>query len=150
MSYSQQALELRRCRVTRRDGQRCGNFGAWGDPHGRCRAHGGFRPAFAEAHLCRCAAYRFPHRPGGGLCGWPSLPRGRCVTAQGQRSTKGKKRKNRRVKRWLRQERAARRLARVQSLSTRLDSADEGDRLRAAGELLGWVSGEWCLVSGDG
>jgi hypothetical protein len=32
---------------------------------------------------CTCAAYAWPHRPGGGLCRWPEPPRYRRTTAAG-------------------------------------------------------------------
>ena len=32
---------------------------------------------------CTCAAYRWPHRPGGGLCRWPDPPAGQHPTAAG-------------------------------------------------------------------
>jgi len=32
---------------------------------------------------CRCAAYRWPHRPGGGLCRWPDPPAGEHPTPAG-------------------------------------------------------------------
>src|SRR5687768_11792407 len=31
---------------------------------------------------CRCEAYKFPHRPGGGLCRWPEPPAVRWQDAQ--------------------------------------------------------------------
>lgn len=32
---------------------------------------------------CDCAAYRWPHRPGGGLCRWPDPPTETCPTPAG-------------------------------------------------------------------
>ena len=32
---------------------------------------------------CGCLAYRWPHRPGGGLCRWPAVPLERCPTPAG-------------------------------------------------------------------
>jgi len=35
--------------------------------------------------VCRCQAYRWPHRPGSGLCRWPEEPRAVCATPLGTR-----------------------------------------------------------------
>ncbi|QXD15806.1 hypothetical protein GQ464_002335 [Rhodocaloribacter litoris] len=35
--------------------------------------------------VCRCAAYDWPHRPGGGLCRWPDPPRWRYDVPAGTR-----------------------------------------------------------------
>lgn len=32
---------------------------------------------------CACAAYAWPHRPGGGLCRWPNPPKRTCLTPAG-------------------------------------------------------------------
>jgi hypothetical protein len=34
---------------------------------------------------CRCVAYAWPHRPGGGLCCWPDLPRYKSTVPAGTR-----------------------------------------------------------------
>ena len=73
MAYSEKALERRRCTATRKDGTRCPGFAAWGDPLQRCGLHGGRRAPGARP-VCHCAAYNWPHRPGGGLCRWPEEP----------------------------------------------------------------------------
>ncbi|MDP9356414.1 MAG: hypothetical protein M3R02_14240, partial [Chloroflexota bacterium] len=70
-AYSATAHDRRRCTATRTDGTPCKAYAAWGDPGQRCGGRGGRstgRPS------CRCAAYQWPHRPGGGLCRWPDEP----------------------------------------------------------------------------
>jgi hypothetical protein len=66
-----------RCTATRRDGERCRNRMV---PYsnGRCRQHGGFLGV--RPRTCRCIAYQWPHRPGGGLCHWPAAPSHRLTT----------------------------------------------------------------------
>lgn len=39
--------------------------------------------AGTKPKTCRCAAYRWPHRPGGGLCRWPEPPAGEHLTPAG-------------------------------------------------------------------
>lgn len=95
MPYTPAALARRRCAHTypeghARAGERCRAFARWDAPgaldgSGLCTAHAGKvrgedRPR-GESYECRtvpkcaCAAYPFPHRPGGGLCRWPDPPR---------------------------------------------------------------------------
>src|SRR5436190_14942490 len=89
MPYSMKARALRRCRGTRADGEPCQAWAIWGHPDGLCAAHAGVtgRPRgrawlgpplnilhHARYPLCRCEAYSFPHRPGGGYCLWPDPP----------------------------------------------------------------------------
>lgn len=73
---------LRCCRATRADGEPCQAWAIWGHPDGLCAAHAGVAGGprgwpplnivhHARYELCRCAAYQFPHRPGGGDCRWP-------------------------------------------------------------------------------
>jgi hypothetical protein len=83
MAYSEKAKAARRCTATRKDGQPCQAWALWGGE--RCAAHtyktrgvasdthryGGMR---TRAPSCTCAAYAWPHRPGGGLCRWPDPP----------------------------------------------------------------------------
>ena len=77
MAYSAKAKELRRCRHVSGDGRRCKGWAVWGDDRGLCRSHGGKNPASllpsekTRPVKCTCAAYAWPHRPGGGLCRWP-------------------------------------------------------------------------------
>ena len=85
MPYGERARTLRRCRATTRAGTPCGGWAAWGDAGGRCAAHGGRRPPGCRGPVyrtncptCRCPAYRWPHRPGGGVCRWPDPPTVRC------------------------------------------------------------------------
>ncbi len=47
---------------------------------------------------CRCAAYNWPHRPGGGLCRWPDEPEYWLTTPAG---THGSERNRRRRTPWL-------------------------------------------------
>lgn len=81
MAYSEAARELRRCKGTRKDGEPCRLFAAWGDPAGLCGPHGGRKRGGAP--LCECIAYQWPHRPGGGLCCWPDPPRFRSLIPVG-------------------------------------------------------------------
>src|SRR5215475_8044918 len=43
-----------------------------------------------QHNVCRCRAYNWPHRAGGGLCRWPDEPSERLTTAWGAKSSKGK------------------------------------------------------------
>jgi hypothetical protein len=97
LPYSLKARELRRCRATRADGGPCQAWAIWGHPDGLCAAHAGVtahpgsggrsrpaRPPLNSVHharypLCRCGAYWFPHRPGGGCCRWPDPPTERLI-----------------------------------------------------------------------
>jgi hypothetical protein len=76
LMYSAKARSLRRCLAVRRDGQPCKAWAMWGVPGQRCISHAGVRPgrvASERTHAvpCRCAAYAWPHRAGGGWCHWP-------------------------------------------------------------------------------
>jgi len=83
MAYSEKARTLRLCKAM------------WGNPNQLCSAHAGrtrgpSRPggAFYERRtiaVCTCAAYTFPHRPGGGLCRWPEPPIFRSTIKPGTR-----------------------------------------------------------------
>lgn len=79
--YELGAEEIRRCTATCKDGRPCQAWACWGDPAQRCRQHGG-RPRHKRP-VCRCAAYQWPHRPGGGLCLWPNPPITVCPTPAG-------------------------------------------------------------------
>jgi len=88
--YSDTAVELRRCTATCQDGTPCAAWAVWGDWQRRCIRHGGrstFPPKTGDCATryepCRCVAYSWPHRPGGGLCRWPDPPRYRCTTPAG-------------------------------------------------------------------
>jgi hypothetical protein len=83
--YTEAARARRRCTATTKDGRACRGWALWDDPRQRCAPHAGRGrrgpqlPGFAPHRrarypLCRCAAYRWPHRPGGGLCRWPAPP----------------------------------------------------------------------------
>ena len=79
MAYTTKAKELRTCRHVATDGRLCRGWAVWGDELQRCRSHGGRHPSGEPGDrtrpiLCRCAAYAWPHRPGGGLCRWPDPP----------------------------------------------------------------------------
>lgn len=98
MAYSARALVRRRCAHVfpaghARAGCQCRAFARWDSPgaldgEGLCTAHAGKtrgadrrgtgrRPGGYECRTvpkCSCAAYPFPHRPGGGLCRWPDPP----------------------------------------------------------------------------
>jgi hypothetical protein len=96
MAYSLAAIERRRCTATRRDGEPCRGWAMWDDPAQRCVIHAGrghrgpLAPGFAPSvharyEPCRCVAYNWPHRPGGGLCRWPDPPLYRLTTPAGTR-----------------------------------------------------------------
>ena len=83
--YSARAVMLRRCVGVRTDGLPCQAWALWDDPQQRCIRHSGcWRPTWgrpwresrvrAAYEPCRCDAYAWPHRPGGGLCRWPEQP----------------------------------------------------------------------------
>lgn len=94
--YSAEAVALRRCLGTRKDGEPCRGWALWDGPRQFCMAHAGRHhtgplpspwqrepecPTMYEP--CRCAAYNWPHRPGGGLCCWPEEPVYRLTTPAG-------------------------------------------------------------------
>src|SRR5262245_17115545 len=85
MTYTQKARDLRQCKAIKPDGQRGKVWAAWNDPEQRCSTHAGrtggernFKrftwPQKTKYPPCRCKAYQWPHRPGGGLCRWPDPP----------------------------------------------------------------------------
>jgi hypothetical protein len=97
MAYSKAAEELRRCRAKRADGAPCKAWAIWGRPDGLCSTHAGrtsgpgngrrcFPHEHAQYHVCRCGAYAWPHRPGGGWCRWPDPPRYESPTEPGTHS----------------------------------------------------------------
>ncbi len=93
MAYSAKAKALRRCQAIRQDGQPCAGWAIWGSFPPRCAPHA-YRTRFkvqrrfrnylqgAKYIPCECAAYAWPHRPGGGLCCWPDPPGYRCTTPE--------------------------------------------------------------------
>ena len=102
MAYSDAARARRRCTGTRKDGKPCQAWAMWNDPEQRCMAHAGrhhtgpmqakhppgrrFAPSRrAQAPPCTCAAYPWPHRPGGGLCRWPDTPQETSPAPAGER-----------------------------------------------------------------
>jgi len=92
MAYSERARAMRACRHVYPDGRRCKAWALWDDPPRLCMAHAGRhhrgplptdrvrRDLATKAVPCTCAAYAWPHRPGGGLCRWPEPPLYRCTT----------------------------------------------------------------------
>lgn len=95
MSYSEKAKELRRCKALKANGEPCQGWAMWNDPEGRCLAHAGRKrnfgggwkaPVKTKAVSCTCAAYRWPHRPSGGLCRWPDQPEYQLLTPAGTHS----------------------------------------------------------------
>jgi hypothetical protein len=113
--YGFVAAVRRSCTGTRRDGEPCRAWAMW-DPsaEGRCVIHAGrghhgqqcvwneqlqhYMPRWfgrdyhARYTPCTCAAYAWPHRPGGGLCRWPNAPAKTCPTPANTRNTYGKRR----------------------------------------------------------
>lgn len=94
MPYTDRAKELRRCTDRRADGEPCRAWAVWDDPRQRCMSHSGrhhrgrvgLKPKASERTCfkpCMCAAYQWPHRPGGGVCCWPDPPRLRLMTPAG-------------------------------------------------------------------
>ncbi len=87
MAYSVKARAIRRCiHIDPKTDHHCKCFALWNDPEDRglCvhhagRHHRGPMPEESKRYRaqyvpCRCAAYNWPHRPGGGLCRWPDPP----------------------------------------------------------------------------
>ena len=99
MGYSQEAIARRRCTGQKKNGEPCRAWALWDDPEQRCvchagRHHTGMRlpHGFSEQKRaaytpCRCEAYAWPHRPGGGLCRWPEKPLYRRTTPAGTHRT---------------------------------------------------------------
>lgn len=76
--YNAEARARRQCKALRKNGERCQAWALWvsGDAQ-LCSRHAGpdvKRAAVARFVVCRCKAYQWPHRPGGGLCRWPLAP----------------------------------------------------------------------------
>src|SRR5262245_12388590 len=70
-----------RCRAQRVDGEQCRGTAVYG---GRlCRYHGGEPAPRPKLRPCRCRAYTWPHRAGGGLCRYPDPPQYRLTTPPG-------------------------------------------------------------------
>ena len=93
MAYGEAAKRVRLCTGLRKDGGPCQAYAMWRDPLQRCVTHAGrhhtgtmrstltgtfARRQRARYWPCSCAAYGWPHRPGGGLCRWPELPQYQC------------------------------------------------------------------------
>ena len=99
MVYSQSAAARRRCTATKTDGTLCRAWAVWDDPRQLCVSHvgrplrgsvgtpGRRRSEKTNYQPCRCAAYKWPHRPGGGLCRWPDEPFFICITPAGTHSS---------------------------------------------------------------
>jgi len=80
--YGREAVARRRCRATKADCSPCRAWALWDDPGQRCVSHAGrhhvgpmsrqYGPDTRARYVpCQCAAYAWPHRPGGGRCRWP-------------------------------------------------------------------------------
>lgn len=92
--YTEYAEKLRRCTGHNRDGSPCENFALWRSCDHRCRWHtsdhlAAQTEASATTAVCRCAAYAWPHRPGGGGCRWPDEPAAISAIEAGTRSRQG-------------------------------------------------------------
>lgn len=109
MAYTDKARELRRCKRPTKAGRPCANYAMWGWvvclSHSNRRHRGPLADAAARRALlesgdrpgfkpCACAAYAWPHRPGGGLCLWPDPPAQTSSTPAGSRRF-GKRRRPR-------------------------------------------------------
>ena len=82
------ATVVKRCSATTAAGLPCRAPACRGDD--RCHRHGGRRQG---PKACTCAAYAWPHRPGGGLCRWPEQPAGVCPTKPGMNKPTGLRRR---------------------------------------------------------
>ena len=86
--YGPEAAARRQCLGSRADGQPCRGWALWDAEQQLCAVDAGrhhlgplptrldrswSRPP-APYKACTCAAYRWPQRPGGGLCRWPLEP----------------------------------------------------------------------------
>lgn len=56
----------------------------------------------AKRKPCTCAAYRWPHRPGGGLCRWPDPPLAQHSTPAGTNRPTGLRRRG--LRKWIMRE----------------------------------------------
>jgi hypothetical protein len=94
MAYTDRARAQRWCTATTKTGLPCRAYACWDDPAQRCVNHSnrhhtgplvpGDTPRRRTAYTpCVCAAYGWPHRPGGGQCRWLEPPRDRCTTPTG-------------------------------------------------------------------
>ena len=100
--YNPEAVAERLCTAKKADGCPCRAWAVWGDSRQLCASHGRHHRGklrkrdFAELLderskktryiPCHCAAYKWPHRPGGGLCRWPLPPAGVFSTPAGTHS----------------------------------------------------------------
>lgn len=97
--YLELAISDRRCTaVATSTGRRCKAWAVWRANVQRCSAHlrlqagsrrrrGQPSPRPPSRPLpCRCAAYKWSHRPSGGLCRWPNVPDRVWQTPLGTRS----------------------------------------------------------------
>ncbi len=110
--YSEKARKLRQCQaICIKNGKQCLNYSRLdsnfcglhlGKNRGRPKnIHRVFRIMKRQAqsrkrhpsNICKCKAYNFPHRAGGGLCRWPDPPLERLTTPSGTRSEMGKLKK---------------------------------------------------------
>jgi hypothetical protein len=87
VAYSGSARAARCCQAFRTDGELCRAWAKWGDPEQFCAAHSQTTGDSKGPPPCKCAAYQWPHRPGGGLCCWPDEPDKRCPTPTGTHLT---------------------------------------------------------------
>lgn len=97
MGYSANAKARRRCLALTKAGNPCRAWAVWDDPRQLCVNHAGRhhrgkmgskpkRSKRTRYPLCRCEAYTFPHRPGGGLCRYPETPLYKLTTPAGTKT----------------------------------------------------------------
>jgi len=142
--YSLWAMELRRCHAKKGNGTPCRAWAVWGDWRRLCVRHGGQNPNPPGPHKghyptrcepCRCEAYAWPHRPGGGLCRWPDPPQQRCTTTAGTRDwPRPRSKKHRALVRSLKQ--ADMMIKRAEALSRRASVEPQLSPSEAVAEAL--------------
>lgn|SRR5262249_55765886 len=110
MAYSDKAKSIRQCEAIKPNKERCRNYTRLDsnlcvihlypkrkravigrhEPIQRFLKRKGKAHHVRQRHkTCNCAAYKFPHRAGGGLCRWPDPPIFRLTTPAGTQSGEG-------------------------------------------------------------
>lgn len=82
-----------KCTATTKKGKTCQAWAMRGHPNKVCHKHN--TTGYKSPKVCRCQAYKWPHRPGGGLCLWPLPPIFTSSTPEGTKSPDHEKVHNR-------------------------------------------------------